>query len=223
MKSKLIIQVSRLLVIFSSLLLASATTTSASDADVEMSNISGTVDNPRRHFRLRNPAALAPQEAQEIYHIAADALAKGYQRSGQPIAAEYQQWQRYNTTPYISSSHGNHYLNNYANRTAHTYGEFEKSGTLPVGSVIAKDSFSVTESRGILLGPLFIMVKMDEGFNPVSGDWKYMQIHADGRVLGETNGQGSAQVEYCIPCHLAVEHQDHLYFIPEQYRIGKGQ
>lgn len=28
----------------------------------------------------------------------------------------------------------------------------------------------------------------------------------------------SARVDYCIACHLAAEHQDHLYFIPPAYR-----
>jgi hypothetical protein len=61
------------------------------------------------------------------------------------------------------------------------------------------------------------------GFNYVTADWKYTEILPDGTPLGETNGEGAERVEYCIACHLAVEHQDHLYFIPEQDRIGKRQ
>jgi len=59
---------------------------------------------------------------------------------------------------------------------------FEAAGRLPVGSVIAKDSFSVTETGGILLGPLFVMEKMPAGFNPASGDWRYTLIQPDGRI-----------------------------------------
>jgi hypothetical protein len=204
---------------FGLLLTVHAASLSEENADIEMSNISGEVDKPRRHFRLRNPADLKPKEATEIYDIIMNALKAGYKRSGHPVAAAYQGWKRYNTTPYISISHGNHYLNNYANPTAKVYGAFEDAGTMPVGSIIAKDSFSVTTSRGIVLGPLFIAEKMPPGFNDVTGDWKYTEILPDGTLLGETNGEGAERVEYCIACHLAAEKQDHLYFIPKKYRI----
>lgn len=76
----------------------------------------------------------------------------------------------------------------------------------------------MTGTGGILLGPLFLMAKMPQGFNYLSGNWKFTLVQPDGSVLGETNGPGSARVEYCIACHLAVEHQDYLYFIPPAYR-----
>lgn len=69
--------------------------------------------------------------------------------------------------PYLSATHGNHYIDKYANQTGRAYGGGKR---LPVGSVIAKDSFSVTETGGILLGPLFVMEKMPAGFSYVSGD-----------------------------------------------------
>jgi hypothetical protein len=186
---------------------------------VELSRISGDVDRPRRHFRVRNPVKLSRQEAQSIYEIAQNALEVGYQRSGHPAAGAYLTWRRYNTAPYPSLTHGNHYLNNYANDTALAYRQFEDAGTMPVGSVIAKDSFSVTQSKAIVLGPLFIMEKMPSGFNYVSGDWKYTLIQPDGSVFGETRGANAERIEYCIACHLAASQKDHLYFIPEDYRI----
>ena len=193
--------------------------TAQSGSEVEMSNISGEEDSPRRHFRLRDPAKISAAQAESIYQIAVKALEAGYARSGLSPAGTYLRWQRLNRAPYLSSTHGNHYINNYANEIARDYALFEKAGKLPVGSVIAKDSFSVTETGGILLGSLFLMEKMPEGFSYASGDWKYSLIQPDGRVLGETNGPGSQRVAYCIACHLAVEHQDHLYFVPPAYRI----
>ena len=89
--------------------------------------------------------------------------------------------------------------------------------------MIAKDSFAVTETGGILLGPLAVMEKMPPGFNYASGDWKYSLIQPDGTILGETNGVNSHRVEYCIGCHLAAEKQDHLYFVPGKYRISNPQ
>ncbi len=186
--------------------------------DVEMSTISGEAANPRRHYRLRDPEPLDPERAAEIYAIARGALRAGYPLSGLQVARDYQSWRRYNSAPYLSVTHGNHYLNNYANERALAYGEFEGAGRLPVGSIIAKDSFSVTQSGGILLGSLFIMEKMPQGFNYVSGDWKYTLVRPDGTLFGETNGPGAKRVEYCITCHLARERYDHLYFLPKDYR-----
>jgi hypothetical protein len=187
-------------------------------SDVEMSTISGEAANPRRHYRLRDPEPLDAERAAEIYAIAREAMRVGYPLSGLQVASDYQNWRRYNSAPYLSATHGNHYLNNYANECARAYGEFEGAGRLPVGAVIAKDSFSVTNSGGILLGPLFIMEKMPQGFNYVSGDWKYTLVRSDGTLFGETNGTGATRVEYCIACHLARERYDHLYFMPKDYR-----
>ena len=189
--------------------------------DVEMSTISGPVDQPRRHFRLRNAKHLNRQEAGEIYEIVVGALRRGYARSSVAAAHQYQGWRQYNAYPYRSATHGNHYLNNYANAVAARYGAFEEAGPMPVGSIVVKDSFAVTETGGILLGPLFVMEKMPEGFNYASGDWKYSLIGPDGAVMGETNTSNAKAVEYCVSCHLAVEEQDHLYFIPPAARISQ--
>lgn len=186
--------------------------------DAEMSTISGEAANPRRHYRLRDPASLDAERAEEIYAIAREAMRVGYPLSGLHVARDYQSWRRYNSAPYLSATHGNHYLNNYANERALAYGEYEAAGRLPVGAVIAKDSFSVTKSGSILLGPLFIMEKMRQGFNYVSGDWKYTLVRSDGMLFGETNGPGAERVEYCIACHLGRERYDHLYFMPNDYR-----
>lgn len=189
--------------------------------DVEMSAISGSPEQPRRHSRLRNPERLTSQEAQRIYDIALPSMKLGYSGSGDPSAGVYRSWQRFNTTPYLSATHGNHYVNNYANEIAADYGRFESAGTLPVGSVLAKDSFAVTRTGGILLGPLFLMEKMPAGFSPVSGDWRYSEVTPDGELLGRTGGPGARRVGYCIACHLARESFDHLYFIPEDRRVPK--
>jgi hypothetical protein len=210
--------VSSCLTVATGLSAENTTSPAKSDTDVEMSTISGEPATPRRHSRLRNPQTLDPERAAEIYAIARAGMKVGYALSGLEVARDYQTWRRYNSAPYLSATHGNHYLNNYANEIARTYGDFEGAGRLPVGSVIAKDSFSVTESDGILLGALFIMEKMPQGFSYVSGDWKFTLVKPDGTIFGETNGAGSARVEYCITCHLSRERYDHLYFVPKAFR-----
>jgi hypothetical protein len=188
------------------------------ETEVDMSGISGDPDTPRRHFRLRHPARLAGERAEDTYGLVAGALAAGYARSGLTEAREYRSWRRFNTVPYLSATHGNHYVSHYANRKAWAYARYEEAGTFPQGAIVAKDSFSVTETGGILLGPLFLMEKMPRGFNPVSGDWRYTMVLPDGSIAGRTRGKDAQRVDYCVACHLAREDFDHLYFVPPELR-----
>lgn len=181
---------------------------------------SGDAAQPRRHFRVQNPADLSAEEAALIYRDLADDLAAVYARSGDPVTAGYRQWQRFNSAPYKSMTHGRRYVSNYANAIASDYGKYEAAGRLPVGSVVAKDSFVVTADGAVSAGPLFVMEKMEAGFNYVSGDWRYSMISAEGVLLGRTKGPGAERVEFCIACHLAVEKQDHLFFVPQQVRLA---
>jgi hypothetical protein len=192
-----------------------------SDRKVDFSPISGDPDKPRRHFRIKNPASLTPEEASAIGSELGAEMAAGYGRSGDPSALTYQSWDRYNTTPYRSATHGQRYVNNYANPAARDYRRFEDAGTLPVGAVIAKDSFTVTRDGVASPGALFMMEKMPEGFNYVSGDWRYTMILSDGSLFGTTNGENSERVGYCITCHLAREANDHLFFVPEAVRVKR--
>lgn len=180
---------------------------------------SGDAEQPRRHFRVQDPADLSAEEAALIYRDLADDLAAVYARSGDSVTAGYRQWQRFNSAPYKSMTHGRRYVSNYANAIASDYGKYEAAGRLPVGSVVAKDSFVVTADGTVSPGPLFVMEKMEAGFSYVSGDWRYSMISAEGALLGRTNGPGAERVEFCIACHLAVEKQDHLFFVPQQVRL----
>ena len=175
---------------------------------------------PRRHFRLKNPARLEAEDAERLYSDLKADMATRYGLSGQPGAGSYQTWKRYNRAPYPSVSHGNRYLNNYGNPASQAYGRYEQAGKLPVGSILAKDSITVSEDGQAMPGALFLMEKMEAGFNYVSDDWRYTMIMPDGSLFGTTNGEGSERVKFCISCHLAVEQQDHLFFIPEKYRLN---
>ncbi len=196
-----------------------------------------------------NPCAAQPvvvlsnTAAADTYDRIAKQLHAGYVESGDPVAAVYFNWQRYNMAPYISETHGRRYVNNYANTAASAYGGFEEAGVMPQGSVLAKDSFRVVPMNpcatvnpcaanpcatnpcsagtgsGLQPGPLFIMEKMVTDFNRATGDWRYTMIMPDGSIFGRTDGPGSAKMQFCADCHGAVgDKQDHLYFLPEEYR-----
>ena len=164
-----------------------------------------------------------PTEAEAVaaYDCIADAMQAGYAKSGHPVAAAYIDWPRYNKVPYRSETHGNRYVNNYANDVARDYGAFEDAGVMPAGSVVAKNSFGVSAKGQVSLGPLFVMEKMSAGFNPASADWRYTMIMPDGSIYGTTKGASSAKVQFCVDCHMGLaEDTDSLLFMPDEYRIS---
>ena len=123
---------------------------------------------------------------------------------------------------YTSATHGNRYVNNFANPAGAEYGMFEQGTVLPVGSVLVKDSFVVNARGEVVFGVLSLMEKMDAGFNPEFSDWRYTMILPDGTVAGTTGGAGSDIVGFCAGCHVAVdETQGSLFFVPKRFRGGR--
>lgn len=178
------------------------------------------VTRPTRHFRVERPAELADADALVIYDRILDDMVAAYRKSGDARAEVYRTWRRYNATPYLSATHGRRFVNNYANERAQAYGRAEAAGTLPEGSVLAKDAFEVTERGDVVTGPLALMEKMAPGFNPESRDWRYTMIMPDGTLFGTTKGEKSERVEFCVECHIAAgDEQDHLFFVPEPHRV----
>ncbi len=175
---------------------------------------------PRRHERESQPSRLSAEKAQEIYDMLRREERRIVRAAKAVGAGGFTSWQRYNSAPYLSKAHGNTYVNNYVNDVGRAYGRFEEAGALPVGTIIAKDSFVVDSDGSYQLGQLLVMEKMPDGFNRVSGNWRYSMISPRGEVLGVTNGQNPDQVSYCVPCHLSREATDHLFFLPEAYRVA---
>lgn len=172
------------------------------------------------HFRITNPADLSGERAESIYGAIKMSMRNHYAESGDPVTYRYGDWKRYNRVPYRSSQHGNNYINNYANDVAMAYGKFEKAGEMPAGAQIAKDSFIVTKDGDIITGPFFLMEKMPDGWNPATGDWRYVEFKANGALTGITKGIRAERVEYCAICHARVgEKQDYLFFMPKEVRV----
>ncbi|MCR9212673.1 MAG: cytochrome P460 family protein [Proteobacteria bacterium] len=173
---------------------------------------------PVGHIELADPADLTNEQAQEIYVSVLPQIRKIFEESDIGAAQNYTRWKKYNSTPYISATHGARYVDNYANNIAAEYGKLKKGETYPVGSILAKDSFSVTSDSQVYPGALFLMEKMAKGFNKPSGDWRYTMVLPDGSVFGMTNGENSENVEFCIGCHAAKASFDHIFFIPDDHQ-----
>ena len=90
---------------------------------VQAAQISGDPDMPRRHFRVRRPAHLDPAEAEAVYRELLGEMLAGYRQGGHAVAEAYDGWSRYNSGPYLSRTHGNLYINHYANETAKAYAQ----------------------------------------------------------------------------------------------------
>lgn len=177
---------------------------------------------PTRHFKVDRPADLPNSAALTVYLRILDEMSAGYRLSGDQSAASYRNWRRFNKTPYRSATHGERYVNNYANTVGRSYGKFEGVGEMPVGAMLAKDAFAMTSQGDVFLGPLFLMEKMPAGFNPASRNWRYAMIMPDGSLFGRTKGEGSEKVEFCITCHQSAgDENDHLFFVPRKHRVER--
>jgi hypothetical protein len=167
---------------------------------------------------------LTDAESATVYECLQDYMQAAYGVAANPAGGQFLSWTAFSLVPYVSDTHGGRHVMNYANPTAAPgYRAFEQVGTMPAGSVLAKNSFVVDASGKAALGPLFLMQKMSAGFNAESGDWRYTLIMPDGSTFGATGGQGGANVAFCNDCHAVVaEDQDYLYFLPDQYRINSA-
>lgn len=176
-------------------------------------------DLGNEHLKLENPANLPAAEIEALYGALRNRLMEGYALSRLPGSDKYLSWTRYNTAPYLSQTHGQRFVNNYANAKAQSYGKLKEGEKLPVGSVLAKDSITLTDTGKTFPGALSIMEKLEAGKSPETADWRYVVVNPDGSLLGDTIGDEPELVEYCHTCHEAEADNDYTFFVPKEYRI----
>jgi hypothetical protein len=159
-------------------------------------------------------------EAKAVYKCLLPEMTQAYRKAGLKQVENYAAWLNVSSRPYQSATHGSRYVNNYADsHGANRYKLFEKAGKMPVGSVLAKDSFIVQPSGKVAVGPLFVMEKMKAGFNKESGNWRYSMVMPDGKVAGTTKGKGM-DMKFCAECHAGVAPDlDHIMLVPAEYRV----
>ncbi|WP_282170534.1 cytochrome P460 family protein [Ruegeria atlantica] len=172
------------------------------------------------HLAIENPAELSKEEALGIYKSLQRRMERGYAAAQLDLLMNYQAWPLFNDAPYISATHGQRYVNSYANRMAHNYGTLAEGEKLPMGSVLAKDSVTVTDEGNVHPGALFVMEKLGQGTSPETADWRYIMVMPDGSLFGDTMGARSDAVVYCHDCHEAVADRDYTFFVPEEYVVG---
>lgn len=180
----------------------------------------GTAFMPEGHFRTFHPADVPPERAESFYGNLRRTMADGYSEAAEPSARNYQAWQRFNSAPYLSSTHGDRFVNNYGNALAADYGAALPGKPMPAGAILAKDAFAVTDEGTVFAQSLFLMEKLGQGRSPEFADWRYVMITAAGEIYGDSmDPETSEKVTFCHDCHKDVADQDYLFHVPEPFRV----
>lgn len=143
--------------------------------------------------------------------------------SDRPEARAFLEWDSVTRAPYTSATHGGRYVVNLAAPNAiETYRQFEDGVPMPVGGLLAKPSFTISDTGTAQLGPLFLMERAEDGAFPEMGDWIYSAVMPTGSVLGPTGGPNNGAVQFCADCHMAIgADTDSMTYLPEEYRVSE--
>ena len=148
---------------------------------------------------------LTGEEVTALYECIKEELRAGYASGDNPWAKEYVSWGPTASRPAAPGAHGKRFLNTTANETALAeYLKFsDERGPMPVGSVLAKESFSVTKKGKVKAGPLFFMEKVAAGTADEFDNWVYSAVQPKGKVMKIKQG-------FCHACHDAFSDQDNI-------------
>lgn len=165
---------------------------------------------------VEDPFDLEAAQITEIYACLKDAMAAGYAKEGDAVASNYRAWTVSSTRPAVAGPHGSRLLQTFANDiAAEQYLKFAEEGVvMPVGSVLAKESITISKKKKqAVVGPLFIMTKMEDGSIPETADWLYAGIQPNGKVM-------KFKQSFCHDCHAGYAGQDMLAYPLEEVRVG---
>ncbi|MBD3663041.1 cytochrome P460 family protein [Sulfitobacter aestuariivivens] len=141
-----------------------------------------------------------------LYACVKDKLAAGYAKEGHEIGSVYRDWQATSTGPAAPGPHGDRFLFTYANDVGYAqYVKYADEGgfAMPVGSVLAKESYKLSKKGKPRNGPLFIMTKVDAGEADEFGNWVYSAVQPNGKNM-------KIKQSFCHDCHAAFADQDSL-------------
>lgn len=159
------------------------------------------------------------RDAHDVYLCIADKQGIGYLTGdkrwvNRSHVEQFRTWTPASTLPADPGAHGDRFLFTYVNSVgASAYLRYDGS-TMPVGTVIAKESFSVKDSGKTKKGPLFIMEKVAPGTSPKTGDWYYTAVLPNGKPLAVN------VFKACNECHSGFADQDYLGYPDEEVRVS---
>lgn len=149
-----------------------------------------------------------------LYACMREKLVAGYGKSGKGIGKDYAGWKAASVRPAAPGVHGGRFLMTYVNEVGHAeyvkYGE--ENVKMPVGTIIAKESFKPNKKGKVRFGPLLIMTKLEAGKAPKYGDWLYAGINGKGKNF-------KVSQKFCHDCHSGYEDQDFLGYPADEARL----
>ena len=163
---------------------------------------------------------LSFKEASKVYDCIKKTLRSGYLKGPKrwipkSRVQNYRKWTPVSTLPANPGVHGGRFLFTYVNSVgAKEYLKYADKGVkMPAGTLIAKESFSVTKKGEVKPGPLFFMEKTNAGKSPASNDWFYYLVAPNGRPLAVK------VMKACHECHSGFSERDNLGYPLEEARI----
>ncbi|MGH1419197.1 MAG: cytochrome P460 family protein [Hyphomicrobiaceae bacterium] len=156
------------------------------------------------------------QETDAIYACLKDKLAAAYGKAGHEVASKYRNWKAASTRPATPGVHGERFLMTFVNDVGYdAYTDFKDEDVkMPIGTIIAKESFKANKKNKVAIGPLLIMTKLAEGAAPDFGDWKYSGVAPNGKEF-------KVSQKFCHTCHGVFSTQDSLGYPVEDVRVKK--
>jgi len=148
--------------------------------------------------KIKDGATLPPAVASSAFACLRDKMR--YKNSGHRLAGLFEGWSRLDSGPFFSKVHGNRYVAVFANDRALTTLSAAPDAPITSGVAMATPSFSLAEDGTLEPGPLFLLEKMQKGFNTVGGNWRYTVIGPEGDIIGVTKGQHSDDIDFCKDC-----------------------
>ena len=157
---------------------------------------------------------MSAEEVKSFYACMEAWMAQCYAQNGHEVGSNYRDWTVSSTRPAVAGPHSARLLQTFANDTAaDQYLKFETEGVeMPAGSVLAKESFALKDGKGVI-GPLFIMTKLEEGASPETDDWRYA-------MLNNSGGEMRVSQSFCSDCHANWKAQDNLAYPMEEVRVS---
>ncbi|MGI9387804.1 MAG: cytochrome P460 family protein [Methyloligellaceae bacterium] len=157
---------------------------------------------------------LSADEVDKLYACMRDKLTAAYGKGNVAAGKDYTSWKAGSMRPAAPGPHGSRFLMTYVNDIGHAeYIKYtEGKPKMPVGTVIAKESFKANKKGVVKPGPLFLMTKLDDGKAAKYGDWLYGGVKPNGKVM-------KVSQKFCHDCHGAFDDQDSLGYPDTDVRI----
>ena len=155
----------------------------------------------------------ASDELSQQYEQFRPTLTAGYLESGAPLIQDFISWRPAATGPAKTGSHGGRLLMTYVNDAGYdTYVAYAPEAVMPLGTKIAKESFSAS-GDSFKPGPIFFMEKVGLEEAPDTDGWFYSKYGTEG-------GLDKISQSFCHNCHAPYKDSDFVGYPGESARIG---